>query len=466
MILFLLAVFALILGYVFYAKFVEKIFQIDETRKTPAIKYNDSVDFVPMPAWRIFLVQFLNIAGLGPVFGAILGAVYGPVCLLWIVFGCIFAGGVHDYLSGMLSTRYRGETIIFIAQKLFGKHFKTVFLIFFLSLLLLLGTVFAINPAKMLANLSNSPLPIWICIIFGYYLLATLFPVDKIIGKLYPYFAALLILMTTSIMIVLFKSGAEFYPNLTTLNQHHLGESIFPFLFITVACGAISGFHATQSPIMARCLTNEKQGRTIFYGAMVLEGIIALIWATLGIAYYENSGSLLNSINTLGQGGVISAISTGMLGKIGGMLTVLSIVVLSITSGDTAFRSIRITVADFLNLDQQKLKNRLILSTIILSCGILLSRLNLTTLWQYFGFANQALSSLVLWVLTYYLMQKRKIYVITLIPAMFMTSVCVSYILQVKIGFNMNSNIANILSFIFVLLLLIIFFVRMKIWKN
>ncbi|MBQ3310720.1 carbon starvation protein A [bacterium] len=460
MIIFSLAFIFLVLGYLFYSKYVERVLGVDENRKTPAIKYNDGVDFVPMPIWRVFLIQFLNIAGLGPVFGAILGAVYGPVCLLWIVFGCIFAGGVHDFFSGMLSLKYKGKSIVYLTEKLFCKYFKIIFLIFFVGLLILLGTVFAINPAKMLANISHTSLNLWICVIFGYYFLTTLLPVDKLIGRLYPFFALLLIVMTCALMFMLIKSGVTFYPDLTALNLHPNHANIFPLLFVTVACGAVSGFHATQSPIMARCLPNEKNGRAIFYGAMVTEGIIALIWATLGIAFYQQTGGLLNAIDKLGQGGVVSEISTGLLGHTGGILTVLSIIVLSITSGDTAFRSIRITIADFLHWEQKSIPKRLLLSTIILSCGVLLSRINLTTLWQYFGWANQALSSLVLWTVTYYLMKKHKNFYITLIPAIFMTSVVVSYIFQVKIGFNLSSQVSNIIGILVSLLFAIIFFLN------
>lgn len=457
MAVFFIAVAILILAYFTYGKFVEKVWGISEENLTPAVKYADGVDYVKMPLWRIFLVQFLNIAGLGPVFGAILGAIYGPVALLWIVFGCIFAGGVHDYLVGMLSVKNNGKSIVDTTEQLFGKYFKFIFLIFFIGLLLLLGTVFAINPAKMLANIFHTHLIWWVIAVFGYYFLATLLPVDKIIGKFYPYFAGLLVVMTVLLIITLIFSGKPFYPDMTFSNLHPKNVSIFPILFITIACGAISGFHATQTPIMARCLPNEKYGRMIFYGAMITEGIVALIWATLSISYYHDTGALSNTINSLGQGGVVSDIAVGLLGKIGGTLTVLSIVILSITSGDTAFRSIRLTIADFAKINQLKIKNRLLLSAVILSLGIFLSRFNLTTLWQYFGWANQALSSLVLWTLTYYLAKKNKFYLITLVPAIFMTAVVVSYIFQVKIGFSFPEHISNTIGIVASLLFLVLF---------
>ena len=449
-------------GYFIYSKFIEKIWGINENRITPAVRYADGVDFVKMPLWRIFLIQFLNIAGLGPVFGAILGAVYGPIALLWIVFGCIFAGGVHDYLTGMISLKFKGKSIVYVTEKLFGKNFKTLFLIFYLILLLLLGTVFAVNPAKMIADLSHTSLNFWIVVVFTYYFLTTLMPIDKIMGKIYPYFAILLLVMTVSVMIMLFKSGLPFYPQLTFSNLHPEHIGIFPMLFITIACGAISGFHATQSPIMARCLPNEKDGRIIFYGTMVTEGIIALIWATLSMAFFHNSNELYTIIHTSGQGEVVSLISTGLLGNTGGALTILSIVALSITSGGSAFRSIRLTVTDFLNIKKQTNFKRLLLSLFILSCGVILSRLNYTTLWQYFGWANQALSALVLWTLTYYLKKKSKNYYITLIPALFMTSVIVSYIFQDKIGFNIQPLYANIVGILIAIIFCIIFFASKK----
>ena len=457
MIIFFTAILILVIAYFTYGKFVENVWGIDKNKITPAIKYADGIDYVKMPVWKVFLIQFLNIAGLGPVFGAILGAVYGPVCIVWRVLGSIFAGGVHDFLCGMISVKFKGKSIVYITEKLFGNNFKIVFLIFYLLLLILLGTVFAINPVKMLADMSNMPVLFWGIIVFGYYFLTTVMPIDKIIGKCYPYFALLLLVMTVSIMVKLIFSGAAFYPELTLANLHPNKTNIFPILFIVVACGAISGFHATQSPLMARCLPNEKDGRKIFYGTMLTESVIAIIWATLGISFYQQTGGLLNVIEHHGQGAVISEISKGMLGQIGGMLTVLSIIVLSITSGDTAFRSARITIADFMRINQKNVVNRFIISLIIITISILLSRTNWAVLWQYFGCANQALSSLVLWTLTYYLAKKNKFYIITLVPAMFMTAVVVSYISQVDIGFSLSATTSNIIGVVVSILLLLLF---------
>lgn len=448
MIIFLIALTALILGYFAYGKFVEKVWGVSETRRTPVHIFNDGIDYVKMPIYKCFLIQFLNIAGLGPVFGAILGAVYGPVCLFWIVLGSIFAGGVHDYLSGMISVRFRGYSITKVTRLLFGKPFETVFMMFFVGLLLILGTVFAINPAMMISNIAHIPLTYCALAIFGYYFLTTLLPVDKIIGRFYPYFAALLILVTIALFIVLVSKTTDFYHGMSFVNLHPKGTPIFPLMFITIACGAISGFHATQSPIISRCLNREKDGRLIFYGSMITEGVIALIWATLGIAFYNTTGGLLNAIDKLGQGGVISEIAVNYLGHIGGFLAVLSIVILAITSGDTAFRSARVTLGNYFKINQKKLSKRLFLSVILVGLGFLLSKTDLKALWLYFGFANQTLAVLVLWTLTAYLRHSKKLAIITLIPAIFMTAVCVTYILTDKIGFGLSIEISRLIGII------------------
>ncbi len=437
MLVFLLAVAALVLGYLIYGKIVEKIFTINENAVTPAVAKCDNVDYMALPTWRVFLIQFLNIAGLGPVFGAILGALYGPVALLWIVFGSIFAGGVHDYMAGMISVRNGGQSLVPLVEKYLGSRIKSLFLIFMVFFLLLLGSVFAMSPAQMLANLSQTPFVWWIVAIFGYYFLATLLPIDKIIGRFYPLFALLLIVVSAAMIIVLFVDGKEFYPNLTLSNLHPKGLPIFPLMFVTIACGALSGFHATQSPLMARCLANEKYGRSIFYGAMITEGIVALIWATLGMAFYQGSTGLNEVITQSGPGGVVSGVANGYLGEIGGMLAVLSVVLLSITSGDTAFRSARLTIGDYWQKENKSIKKRLAISAVVLSGGIILSFFDVTTIWVYFGWANQCLATITLWMATFYLYKEHKHFWLTLIPAGFMTSVCTTYIMYDKIGFRL-----------------------------
>lgn len=425
---FLVSVACLIVGYLTYGVLVEKIFDIDTERKTPATLFADGVDYVPLPTWRVFLIQFLNIAGLGPVFGAILGALYGPVCLFWIVLGSIFAGGVHDYLSGMLSMKYDGRTLSYFVNIFMGKKFGAAFLILLILLLLLIGSIFAQTPAHMLSDMSGMSFISWLMIIFGYYFLATLLPIDKIVGKFYPLFAACLITSTVLLLGALFINGYDFYPDMHTLNQHPKSLPIFPLMFITIACGALSGFHATQSPMMARCLTNEKYGRQIFYGAMILEGFVALVWATLGIAFYHGTGGLGEALGASGNAGkVISELSYGFLGRWGQILTVTSIILLTITSGDTALRSARLSCADFFKINQKNILNRLILSALILSAATAMAFINLSKIWLYFGWVNQILATIMLWIGAAYLRHKHHNYLMALLPAIFMTSVVGTY---------------------------------------
>ena len=447
MLIFLASVFLLIAGYFTYGRLVEKIFGADSKNPTPAVTKCDHVDFMVLPTWRIFLIQFLNIAGLGPVFGAILGALYGPIALFWIVLGSVFAGGVHDYMSGMMSVREDGKSLVSIVEKYMGQKTKLVFLIFMVAFLLLLGAVFAMSPAHMLEDVSGYPFLTWLVIIFAYYFLATLLPIDKIIGRFYPFFALLLIVVSVGLIVALFISGDSFYPVLNFENQHPKKLPVFPLMFVTIACGALSGFHSTQSPLMSRCLQNEKHGRPIFYGAMITEGVVALIWATLGMAFYGGSEGLLATISKSGAGGVVSEISKGYLGELGGILAVLSVVVLSITSGDTAFRSARLTISDYIP-NSKKFWRRLLISFCVLSGGVALSFFDLTTIWTYFGWANQSLATIVLWTASFYLYKKSKPYFITFIPAVFMTSVCITYILFDKIGFRQDITFSTIIGIV------------------
>ena len=440
--IFLLAFGLLILGYCVYGRLVEKVFASDERRITPAVLKCDNVDYMVLPTWRVFLIQFLNIAGLGPVFGAILGALYGPVALFWIVLGSIFAGGVHDYMAGMISVRENGKSLVPLVEKYMGSKIKVLFLIFMVFFLLLLGAVFAMSPARMLADMSGSQFIWWIVAIFGYYFLATLLPIDKIIGRFYPLFAVLLLGVTLALLVVLFMSGGDFYPQLTFANLHPKGLPIFPLMFVTIACGALSGFHATQSPLMARCLANEKYGRPIFYGAMITEGVVALVWATLGMAFYQSSEALNEVVTASGPGGVVSDVAKGYLGHIGGMLAVLAVVLLSITSGDTAFRSARLTIGDYWAKGSKSFGKRMAISIIVLSGGIAMSFFDLTTIWTYFGWANQCLATITLWMASFYLYSRGTKYWLTLLPAGFMTAVCVTYIMCDKIGFRLSLRLS------------------------
>ncbi|MEG0377863.1 MAG: carbon starvation CstA family protein, partial [Eubacterium sp.] len=360
MITFFVALAILIIGYFTYGKVVEKIFDPDD-RPTPAITMEDDVDYVPMKPWKIFLIQLLNIAGLGPIFGAISGALWGPVVFLWIVFGTIFAGGVHDFLSGMISIRHNGSSISEIVGLYLGKRMKTVIRIFSVVLLVLVGTVFATGPAGLLAMLTPDVLDagFWLIVVLIYYFLATLLPIDKVIGKIYPIFGICLIIMAIGVAGGIILKGYTI-PELTFQNMHPKGLPVWPMMFVTVACGAISGFHATQSPMMARCMTSEKQGRTIFYGAMVAEGIIALIWSAAGVAFYETTGGLQQALTTFGgQGGVVYEICNTLLGPVGMVLAMIGVIACPISSGDTAFRSARLTIADWFKIPQEKTRTRL-----------------------------------------------------------------------------------------------------------
>ena len=445
MILFLFACLLLVLGYVLYGFIVQKIWGITSA-KTPAIAHPDGIDYVPLPTYKAFLIQFLNIAGLGPVFGALLGAIYGPVCFLWIVFGCIFAGAVHDYLSGMLSMHHDGKSLIFLMETYFGKKTKYIALFLLIMMLLLVGAIFARSPAQMLGELTHSSMWIWLGLIFGYYFVATLLPIDKLIGRFYPLFALCLLISSVLLIVVLFSHSVPPFLNFDLANHHPAKYPIFPLLFVTIACGAISGFHATQSPMMARCLKSQKSGRIVFYGAMILEGFVALIWATLGICFYENSTALFASAQHSGTGGVVSEIAQGLLGKSGGILTIASVIILAITTGDTCFRSARLTLADFLKLPQAKLPLRLFLTLIVLLGGVLLAIIDVATIWSYFGWFNQTLAMFTLWLVTVYLYKTNKFFWISLLPALFMTSVSISYIAYDKLFLSLSVETAHLVG--------------------
>jgi carbon starvation protein CstA len=403
-----------------------------------------------MPWWRIFLIQFLNIAGLGPIFGAVAGAMWGPVAFLWIVLGTVFAGAVHDYFSGMLSIKHNGLSITEIVGIYMGNGTKQFMRAFTVLLMILVGTVFIMGPAKILAGLTPgwATMTFWVWVVFIYYVLATMLPIDKIIGRIYPIFGFALLFMAFGLMIALFAKGYHI-PELNISNIHNYHDDadkfpIFPMLFITIACGAISGFHATQSPLMARCLTNEKLGRRVFYGAMVSEGVVALIWAAIGMSFYGGVQQL-NVVMTENSGNaayVVNEISNSLLGKFGGILALLGVVAAPITSGDTAFRSARLIVADFLKYGQGPIKNRLFVSIPLFAVGLLLTQMDFSIIWRYFAWSNQTLAMIVLWTITIYLVQQRKFYWITLIPAIFMTAVTITYLLFAPEGFSLSKEIS------------------------
>lgn len=458
---FLLSIIALVVGYFVYGKIVEKAFGVDENVTTPAIALEDGVDFVPMPVWKIFLVQFLNIAGLGPIFGAIAGALWGPVAFLWIVLGSIFAGGVHDYFSGMLSARHEGVSIPEVVGKYLGSGFKNFMRGFSVIVLILVGVVFITGPAALIAGLTPPSLDktFWVYIIFIYYILATLLPIDKIIGKIYPIFGVALLVMALGVSGGIIFGGYHI-PEITFANLHPNKLPIWPLMFITIACGAISGFHSTQSPLMARCITNEKQGRAVFYGAMIAEGIVALIWAAAAMAFFGSTGELGKQMTANGgQGWVVSIISNTLLGKVGGALAILGVVACPVTSGDTAFRSARLTIADFLNYKQGKIKNRLMISIPLFVVGFILTKIDFNIVWRYFAWSNQTLAMIVLWASAMYLALNDKFHWIATIPATFMTAVSITYILVAPEGFKLSQSIAYPLGIAVAILSLVIFIV-------
>ncbi|RIJ46359.1 carbon starvation protein A [Maribellus luteus] len=450
MITFFVSLIILILGYIFYSRIVERIDGIDATRETPAYSMKDGVDYLPLPWWRIFLIQFLNIAGLGPIFGAIAGAMWGPVAFLWIVLGSVFAGAVHDYFSGMLSIKHRGLSITEIVGIYLGKGTKQLMRGFTVILMIIVGAVFIMGPAKILAGLTPGALSItfWVWVVFVYYLLATMLPIDKIIGRFYPIFGFALVFMALGLIIALFVKGYQIPElNLANITNFHSGADkfpIFPMLFITIACGAISGFHATQSPLMARCLTNEKYGRRVFYGAMITEGVVALIWAAIGMSFFGGIREL-NDVMNANNGNaafIVNEISNSLLGTLGGVLALLGVVAAPITSGDTAFRSARLIVADFLRVEQKSIKNRLLISIPLFVIGFLLTQIDFSIIWRYFAWSNQTLATVVLWTITVYLLKEQKFYWITLVPAVFMTAVITTYLMFAPEGFSLSKEIS------------------------
>lgn len=450
MISFILSMLALVVGYIAYGRIVERVFGPDN-RTTPAVGMADGVDYVVMPNWKVFMIQFLNIAGTGPIFGAIMGAKFGPSAYLWIVLGCIFAGATHDYLSGMLSMRNGGTGLPELIGKYLGNATKKVMLVFSILMLMMVGTVFVYSPAMIMGHISGGTITamlLWCVVIFVYYIIAAMLPIDKIIGKIYPLFAISILFMAVAMLAVLLVK----WPALPEIsdglgNMDNAMGPIFPCLFITIACGAISGFHATQSPLMARCIRHEKHGRPLFYGAMITEGIVALIWATVSsYFFYGGAAQELGASLAIQAPEVVTTVSGGWLGTFGGILAMLGVVAAPITSGDTAFRSARLIIADFINLKQHSNRNRLIITIPMFGAALLLLWFNIAdedgfnVIWSYFGWANQTLAVFTLWAITVYLVQQKKAYIITLVPAIFMTVVCTTFITISKNAFGLSTR--------------------------
>lgn len=468
MITFVLSLAALVLGYFLYGRFVERVFGPDD-RPTPAIAKADGVDFMVLPSWKIFMIQFLNIAGTGPIFGAIMGAKFGPAAYLWIVFGCIFAGATHDYLSGMLSIRNGGANLPEIIGKYLGNVTKQVMLIFSVFLLMMVGAVFVFSPAKILGDMwepvfftdNFGPYIFWISIVFIYYIVATMMPIDKIIGRVYPLFAFSLLFMAGALMVMLFVKR----PDIPEVWEGVSGDlltkkNIFPCLFITIACGAISGFHATQTPLMARCVKSEKMGRPMFYGAMITEGIVALIWATVAMYFFYDQPTpgyqlMEDGVKVVGDApSIVNLICNDWLGVVGGILALLGVVAAPITSGDTALRSARLIIAEFLKMEQRSIRKRLYICIpmFLVTMAILIWQIaddqtsqlmkaqgvenyvsGFEKLWGWFGWSNQTLSVFTLWAITVYFVRQKKNFFITLVPALFMTVVCATFFFSEKV---------------------------------
>ena len=453
---------ALIVGYILYGALIEKFFKPDDIT-THCLENSDGVDYVALKPWKAFLIQLLNIAGLGPIFGALSGAIWGPSVFLWIVLGTILAGGVHDFLCGMLSMRHNGASISELVGIYLGPVMKTVMRIFSVVLLVMVGVVFMVGPAELLAKLTPNVFTVtfWTIVVLVYYFFATLLPIDKIIGKFYPFFGICLIIMALGIggATVL---NADTHPiaEITLSTRHPEGKPIWPLMFVTVACGAISGFHATQSPMVARCLTSERQGRLIFYGAMVAEGIIALVWAAAGAAFYQGTAGLAAAGG--GSSNTVYDMSIGLLGPVGGVLAMIGVIACPITSGDTAFRSARLTIADWFRISQKQSRNRLILAAPLLIAGYLISRIDYQVVWRYFSWSNQTLAMIALWAGAVYLAVKVSPIssLMAAIPAAFMSAVCCTYLIYAEEGFHLSASIAYPAGIIFAVLCIIVF-----IWK-
>lgn len=449
MITFIASIVLLVVGYLFYAKVVERIFGINDQKNTPAYEKNDGFDYVPMSWWKASLIQLLNIAGLGPIFGAVMGALYGPVAFIWIVVGSIFAGAVHDYFSGMLSLRHGGAQYPTLVGKYLGRPARSVINLLSIGLMVLVAAAFTAGPAQLMAEITPLGFFTSVLIIFSYFLVATLLPINKIIGKVYPFFGAILIFMAVSIGVGMFFFEHPI-PNLTVSNLHPDELPIWPMLMVTISCGAISGFHSTQSPILARTLKKESEGRKVFYGAMIAEGIIALIWAAAGMTFFGNTGGLQTALAEGGPAGVINEISSTTLGTLGGILAVLGVIILPITTGDTALRSSRMMLVDFARqVSKKKFEGKwtpLFFAIPVAIPTFLLTQMDYSFLWRYVGWSNQVVATVMLWTGAMYLLKNHKFHWICSVPALFMTAVVSSYIFYAPEGFGLEYSTSMILG--------------------
>ncbi len=482
MVSFIVGIIALIVGYFIYGAFVERVFGADKNRKTPCYVSQDGVDFMPMPTWKVYLIQFLNIAGTGPIFGTIQGILFGPAAYLWIVFGCIFGGAVHDYLSGMISIRRNGQSLPGIIGDELGNRVRQFMCVLTMILMIMVGNVFATTPAGLLADMTSSwgafgSYPFWLVVIFLYYFLATMLPIDKLIGKIYPIFGLAILLMAIGIFFGIFMNPGDMPEVTEAFTDHYPVKSIplFPGMCITITCGAVSGFHATQSPMMARCLKNEKYGRPAFYGAMVTEGIVALIWAAAAIKFadsltsvgatpYEKLWNALtgNGAHSVNPAIIVNDMCNSWLGTTGAILAILGVVAAPITTGDTAFRCARLIIADFIHFPQTKIWRRMVVALPVFAVAILLLFIDFSVIWRYLAFINQSLSVCTLWAVTVWLAKEKKLYIISIIPALFMTMVCSTYILVAPEGLSWPTDISYAIGGV-VTILTFVLFLR---WKH
>ncbi len=468
---FTISLIALVVGYIIYGAFIERMIAPDPNKVTVAVSKADGVDYVPMPAWRIFMIQFLNIAGLGPIFGAIMGAKFGISSYIWIVIGTIFAGAVHDYIAGMISLRNNGESLPESIGRYLGPTVCNIMRLFSVILLVLVGDVFVAAPAGLLGKLTVGynamfTAEFWIAIVFIYYVIATLLPIDKLIGHLYPLFAIALLFMAAGVLVMLYVKAGDL-PEFTDwatngMTSHPDGLPIFPMMFVSIACGAISGFHASQSPMMARCMQNEKLGRPIFYGAMVAEGIVALIWAAAATYFFHENGYGESNAAV-----VVNTITSDWLGGFGAILAMLGVIFAPITSGDTALRSARLIIADTFRFEQKSIKGRLMITLPLFFCcmailGYSLSDANgFNVIWRYFAWSNQMLSVFTLWMITAYLLREGKNYMVSLLPALFMTAVTSCYIFIAPEGFGLDIRVGYGVA-ILSIMISIVTFLKMK----
>ena len=468
MITFIISILLLIAGYFLYGKVVERYLDVDPARKTPAYEKTDGVDFSPMPTWKVFVIQFLNIAGLGPIFGAVTGAAYGPAAYIWIVVGCIFMGAVHDFFAGMMSVHGGGVNMPDITSKYLGNKMKGVMNFVVAFLLMAVGVSFVIGPSGLMQNLTGLDKEIWLYVIFGYYIIATLLPVDKIIGNIYPFMGAVLLFMALGVGVMMIAGDIAGVHKMVELTPSDLknwhsdpgANILIPMMFIVISCGAISGFHATQAPMMARCLKNEKYARPVFYGAMIAEGIVAMIWATAAMAYCGGPEGLNNAMTSVGTeingeiirnaqaADLVDIICKSWLGKVGAVIAILGVVICPITSGDTAFRSLRLSIADMFKYDQKPIAKRLAVCIPIFVVAFFFCKVDFSTAWSYLGIANQCLAMLVMWTGAAYLIAKGKPHWMCSLPATFLTFICISFIIISPLGFHLKPVIGYVVGIV------------------